>query len=134
MFDILSVCNNFSYQFFKRIRCISIIFARSIHKFLPMEEKTFSKMTINNLEHTNEPAKEDVCPICLEIGMNVRFWGCRRPHKFHHECISRWLNTRPFCPICRRKADVYDLVPYVSILFHITQIYHPKINNLLVNW
>ncbi|XP_078170040.1 uncharacterized protein LOC144564312 isoform X2 [Carex rostrata] len=45
---------------------------------------------------------EDACAICLEspsVGAFVRHLRCI--HKFHIECIDRWLKIRNCCPICK---------------------------------
>jgi hypothetical protein len=40
------------------------------------------------------------CSICLEdIEDNVEFLPCI--HGFHKECIDKWVNEKPLCPICK---------------------------------
>ena len=42
----------------------------------------------------------DECSICLDkLDKNIFILKCN--HKFHKECLSRWLNINPSCPLCR---------------------------------
>jgi len=42
----------------------------------------------------------DECSICLDkLDKNIFILKCN--HKFHKECLSRWLNVNPSCPLCR---------------------------------
>ena len=44
----------------------------------------------------------DFCSICQDnIDKNVIIRKIECGHKFHHECIDKWLETNSFCPICR---------------------------------
>ncbi len=44
----------------------------------------------------------DECTICFEIldGVNVETLECR--HKFHRNCITKWLELKSDCPHCRK--------------------------------
>jgi hypothetical protein len=39
------------------------------------------------------------CLICLDDIDNTEFLPCS--HGFHTNCISEWINVKPFCPICK---------------------------------
>ena len=41
------------------------------------------------------------CICCCEFvaGDHLMTLGCG--HEFHHECVSRWLRARRFCPMCK---------------------------------
>lgn len=44
------------------------------------------------------------CTICLEdIEDNIEFLPCI--HGFHYNCIKKWINQKPECPIC--KISIY---------------------------
>ena len=47
------------------------------------------------------------CTICLNafhVGENVAELNCQ--HRYHRECISRWLvHHQSTCPVCRQNVD-----------------------------
>lgn len=50
---------------------------------------------------------EEDCVICLEeweIGGKAKQMPCK--HRFHGECIEKWLNIHGSCPVCRYKMPV----------------------------
>ncbi|XP_047323204.1 E3 ubiquitin-protein ligase MPSR1-like [Impatiens glandulifera] len=54
-----------------------------------------------------EEDRENGCMICLddwEVGMKVKEMPCK--HKFHGECIEKWLGIHGSCPVCRYKMPV----------------------------
>ena len=44
------------------------------------------------------------CVICLEELKNPDFLPCL--HSFHTECINKWINKNPYCPICKIPISV----------------------------
>lgn len=51
--------------------------------------------------------EDDRCPICLEeweAGEKAKRMPCK--HRFHGECIEKWLNVHGSCPICRYEMPV----------------------------
>ncbi|CAI9757807.1 unnamed protein product [Fraxinus pennsylvanica] len=52
---------------------------------------------------TSSPEEEDLCGICLDEyieGQNIGELDCE--HKFHHDCIRKWLMQKNICPMCKR--------------------------------
>lgn len=57
--------------------------------------------------------KEDICGICQQL-FEQMCSECTHPircapvsgecrHCYHKHCIKNWVETNPFCPICRAK-------------------------------
>mmetsp|Transcript_1828 Transcript_1828/g.7163 ORF Transcript_1828/g.7163 Transcript_1828/m.7163 type:complete len:213 (-) Transcript_1828:139-777(-) len=62
-------------------------------------------------ELANASADLKACTICIEEfrrGEEQRTLPCF--HRFHVECIDRWLRLNGQCPICKHRADT-DLAP-----------------------
>lgn len=58
-------------------------------------------------EKVKEGDNPGKCPICLveiEPGCTVIYLGCE--HVYHKECITRWLEEKTTCPVCRKHASV----------------------------
>lgn len=48
------------------------------------------------------------CSICLEsIKKNIHFLPCI--HGFHRKCISKWVNKKHICPVCKIPTYIYTL-------------------------
>ncbi|CAO3626204.1 unnamed protein product [Mucor hiemalis] len=53
----------------------------------------------------NDPDVEDECIICQEaFGTTLQIFHLPCNHKFHGECITRWLKIKTSCPVCRQNA------------------------------
>jgi len=63
----------------------------------PRESNPRRAVEVNN--------ERPMCTICLDfVDENAgRTLPCM--HRFHEPCISRWLRTRPHCPVCRRRIN-----------------------------
>lgn len=47
----------------------------------------------------------DMCAICRDdLEENIKTLDCN--HKFHADCIVRWIATSPRCPFCRARVHV----------------------------
>ena len=54
---------------------------------------------------------ELTCSICLETIENNYIILYKCCHKFHKECIDRWLNKKNTCPYCRAE-DIISMDKY----------------------
>lgn len=55
------------------------------------------------------PEEHKVCTICIENfqeGDEVRTLPCF--HRFHKNCVSRWLRQNGICPVCKHQIDGID--------------------------
>ena len=50
----------------------------------------------------------DICIICTDSINTIDTIITKCNHKFHFECINKWLVIKPQCPYCRK--DIYDLI------------------------
>ena len=50
--------------------------------------------------------ESEICTICLEdLDNREDNYALNCNHKFHRDCITRWLHTSPNCPLCREPVD-----------------------------
>ena len=50
------------------------------------------------------PLEKGICPISLEeIGENTLYQMCYCKNCFKKESIDEWIQSKPTCPMCRRK-------------------------------
>uniref|UniRef100_A0A8B9DRZ0 RING-type E3 ubiquitin transferase n=1 Tax=Anser cygnoides TaxID=8845 RepID=A0A8B9DRZ0_ANSCY len=50
------------------------------------------------------------CPICLDSWVNPSFVvPCL--HRFCFECIQRWAESKPECPLCKRRVRLASFFP-----------------------
>lgn len=59
-----------------------------------------------NADANNEEFNTDnPCIICMEpLIENIRILQCL--HKYHNECINKWINTTNKCPICKFPTNI----------------------------
>lgn len=68
----------------------------------PASKASIEAMPVVEIETDGEE-----CAICLEeweVGGTAKQMPCK--HRFHGECIEKWLNIHGSCPICRHKMPV----------------------------
>ncbi|KAL2233546.1 E3 ubiquitin-protein ligase RING1-like [Sesamum indicum] len=72
---------------------------------LEVGQRTASKASIDampSVEIVNGENDDEQCVVCLEeweTGDMAKEMPCK--HKFHVECIEKWLKIRGSCPVCR---------------------------------
>eukprot|EP01016_Furgasonia_blochmanni_P045894 TRINITY_DN6532_c0_g1_i2.p1 TRINITY_DN6532_c0_g1~~TRINITY_DN6532_c0_g1_i2.p1 ORF type:complete len:336 (-),score=48.36 TRINITY_DN6532_c0_g1_i2:280-1287(-) len=57
---------------------------------------------VQGVEDDSEPSSDATCAICIndyKNGEELRMLSCE--HKFHKNCIDKWLLRKNECPICR---------------------------------
>jgi hypothetical protein len=57
---------------------------------------------------TTESKSRDICTICQDDFIesqheNIRTLDCS--HRFHNECIQKWIELRNLCPLCNQHID-----------------------------
>lgn len=62
-----------------------------------------SKSAINELPTVKVPEEED-CVICLSEYDEAKELPCK--HRFHSDCIMKWLGIHGSCPVCRYEMPV----------------------------
>ncbi|KAF0911804.1 hypothetical protein E2562_012293 [Oryza meyeriana var. granulata] len=59
-------------------------------------------------------AEVEECAICLDDGESRESRGRRKEmpcgHRFHGECVKRWLGIHGSCPLCRREMPEEEVV------------------------
>ena len=49
---------------------------------------------------------EDICSICLDTIADYNVISTVCMHKFHEECIKKWIYTANVCPLCRKNPCI----------------------------
>ena len=62
---------------------------------------SINKLTTENRKYEAKQIQNDVCPICFEKDDLVANEKCG--HRFHTECLVKWLQHKSSCPVCRVK-------------------------------
>ena len=65
------------------------------------------KPTLPGQEITNLDIKQTECVICMadfESGDRLINFGCTNEHRFHEDCLSKWLAGKESCPLCKEQA------------------------------
>lgn len=66
-----------------------------------------------SVEH-EQPATVDVCPICFDaLSSDVTLLNCS--HKYHKECIEKWISATNSCAVCRKPADATKPVKKLDV-------------------
>lgn len=67
-----------------------------------LRNKSVSK--IQSVFRKKQSKKDELCAICLEK-LGKRYYKTKCNHKFHHDCLKIWTDTKDTCPYCRKVID-----------------------------
>ena len=62
------------------------------------------KEVIKSFERDPTDSEKDLeCCICMNQfdGQKIIELKCSGKHKFHSDCLEKWVESKPSCPICR---------------------------------
>ncbi|KAK1293478.1 NEP1-interacting protein 2 [Acorus calamus] len=65
-------------------------------------EGTGEELETVRYDRSGADEEEEVCPVCLQnfvVGEEIKSTPCG--HRFHGECIFRWMGRNRTCPMCR---------------------------------
>lgn len=65
--------------------------------------------------HMDDTNPNVICPICynaLAFFDVISELTCK--HKFHNDCIIKWISKNNSCPLCRKKDRMVELFGYFS--------------------
>ena len=48
------------------------------------------------------------CCICLNNRSTVKVMVSPCGHSFHEECMTKWLEIKLICPMCRKALPIYE--------------------------
>jgi hypothetical protein len=89
--------------------------------------RQYNKPDIMPIRHDLSPEAmgRETCPICIvdfEEGDDIRVLPCEGNHRFHPECVDRWLlQLSSSCPICRQgRLAPFPIIPSDTILLQIS--------------
>eukprot|EP00826_Nyctotherus_ovalis_P060610 TRINITY_DN8526_c0_g2_i5.p1 TRINITY_DN8526_c0_g2~~TRINITY_DN8526_c0_g2_i5.p1 ORF type:complete len:276 (+),score=46.66 TRINITY_DN8526_c0_g2_i5:120-947(+) len=72
-----------------------------------LKGESSGSLEYNTYCYRNDKSTTKECVICLVEYKDeeaVCVLNCDRPHIFHEQCITEWLNMNPVCPVCRSKV------------------------------
>lgn len=67
-------------------------------------QESIQKLTFENRKIESSMEQEDICSICLSGEDLIPNEKCG--HKFHTECLVKWLQDNNSCPVCRTRLVV----------------------------
>lgn len=74
--------------------------------FMNEESKGKTFVNGNGSRKSENKTTPDNCPICQdEMKANETIQTLPCSHKFHKDCIQKWIEMRNLCPLCKRVAD-----------------------------
>lgn len=103
----------FGYMFIRISQEIYVNIHRKVSRLINYVNSWMVNHSTKDEEKGKGKEEEGCCPICLEDlqrgsgGGVVRLPYCL--HRFHRDCVHRWLLVRPCCPTCRRFVAVANI-------------------------
>ena len=83
---------------------IDDIINESLYDNISLGEEVTDDMINRNIvscrHEENTDAYNETCTICMENNTDCMLRVCL--HKFHKNCITRWLKEKPCCPLCNK--------------------------------
>ncbi|CAG2183573.1 unnamed protein product [Oppiella nova] len=74
----------------------------------PNRRPPASEQFIANLPKVNDFCAADKCCVCLREFVVNQVVALECGHKFHTDCITRWLRLNNSCPVCRTEFPTDD--------------------------
>jgi hypothetical protein len=68
--------------------------------------------------------KDFICSICHEL-MIANICSVKCGHMFHPDCISRWIDSTPKCPLCKKKTQTEDIRNHPTLTSSLQAIANP---------
>ncbi|WZZ19503.1 hypothetical protein YC2023_112592 [Brassica napus] len=120
----------FGYMFIRVTQEIYVNVHRKVRRLI-----NYVKSWMVNHSTKEVEEEEEGCPICLEDlqrgsggGVVVRLPVCL--HRFHRDCVYRWLFVRPCCPTCRRFVAVGYKLGWVICGLGWAGLFYPTLTSL----
>lgn len=83
----------------------NINYDKEIKKYIKNNKKIYKNK--NHFQMREHKSETEICIICRnEIKEDERINEFKCKHKFHTECIMKWLEEKLSCPCCRKKIEL----------------------------
>ncbi|CAG9312873.1 unnamed protein product [Blepharisma stoltei] len=116
----------------ERLRILDVVIQSAVDQYIEqLHEATLRSIdyTLESIDISSslphiEAEEESFCSICMNDitkGQIITALGC--PHKFHSECVDTWIETKPSCPVCKKRVSTDNSTADNSELYLYTQEY-----------